>query len=94
MEGKPSRQEEEEATKKKEKEPVWAMKKGRLPKGASVIIELPNGTDGEYEEVVRECQNKISLEKMGIPPISMRRVRKGGILIGWAPIAHIADWLI
>jgi len=55
--------------------------KRRLPKGAGVLLELRGGTQQEYQEVLKSCQEKIKLEELGIPPIGLRKARGGGILL-------------
>jgi len=44
-------------------------------------MEIQGGGNKEYEKVVKDCQEAISLEEVGIAPINMRRTRGGGILL-------------
>jgi len=68
----PTEEKKEEA--KKGREPL-KMTRRRLPKGAGVLIELPNGSPREYEATLKECQEGISLEELRIPPIAIRKAR-------------------
>jgi len=79
--------EEEKRAKNKEEENRGSRKtslqalRRTLPKGAGVLLELRGGTQQEYREVLKSCQDKISLEELGIPPIGLRKARGGGILL-------------
>jgi len=53
----------------------------RLPKGAGVLLEIQGGTQQEYQDVLKSCQERIKLEELGIPPIGLKRARGGGILL-------------
>jgi len=60
--------------------PLKALEK-KLPKGTGIIMEIQGGGSKEYEKVVKDCEEAISLEEVGISPINMRRTRGGGILL-------------
>jgi len=70
----------EEGTMDRRKISLQALKR-RLPKGAGVLLELRGGTQEEYQKVLRKCQEKISLDELGIPPMGLRKARGGGILL-------------
>jgi len=65
---------------RKASKPFKALEK-KLPKGAGVIIELQGGKSEDYVEVIKECEKKISLEELGIPPLGVRKTRGGGMLV-------------
>jgi len=44
-------------------------------------LELQGGSLEDYGKVINECQRKIKLDELGIPPIGIRKVRGGGILM-------------
>jgi len=44
-------------------------------------MEIQGGGSKDYERVIKECEEAISLEEVGISPISIRRTRGGGILL-------------
>jgi len=55
--------------------------KRRLPKGAGILVDLPGGITNDFKEVLDKCQKDISLEGLNIPPIGIRRTRRGGMLL-------------
>jgi len=75
----PKRNEEEEKRKGGNK-PLRALKR-KLQEGAGVLLELQGGTFEEYGKVINECQKRINLEELGIPPIGIRKARGRGILM-------------
>jgi len=45
-------------------------------------LELQGGSLEDYGRIINECQKKIKLEELGIPPpIGIRKARGGGILM-------------
>jgi len=44
-------------------------------------LELPGGSSKEYGEVLEKYEKNISLEELSIPPIGLKKSRKGGMLI-------------
>jgi len=49
-----------------------------MARGAGIILELQGGRPEDYAEVVKKCEENISLEELGIPPLGIRRTRGGG----------------
>jgi len=39
-----------------------------MARGAGIILELQGGRPEDYAEVVKKCEENISLEELGIPP--------------------------
>jgi len=67
-EGERTEKNKEERAIDRRKTSLQALKR-RLPKGGSVLLELWGGTQQEYQDVLKKCQDKIKLDEMGIPPI-------------------------
>jgi len=55
--------------------------KRRTPKKAGVLLEIKEGSDKRYEEILDRCEQRIDLDKVGIPPVGVRRTRGGGVLL-------------
>jgi len=66
---------------RKRNETTLQAVKRSLPKGAGVLLELQGGTQQEYQEVLKNCQERIKLDELGIPPVGLRKARGGGILL-------------
>jgi len=44
-------------------------------------LEIRGGSSHDYEEIIKKCQEEISLSELGIPLIDIRKARGGGIFL-------------
>jgi len=66
----PPRKEVETSTgvqQKKKKKSLNELRR-KIPKGVGILVDLPEGSSKDYQEVLNKCQKSISLEEMNIPP--------------------------
>jgi len=71
---------DEEEKRKGGNKSLRALKR-KIQQGAGVLLELQRGSLEDYGRIINECQKKIKLEELGIPPIGIRKARRGGILM-------------
>jgi len=68
-------------TEREKKKTTLRMLKRKISRGTGIIIELHSNNLREYEYIIKRCQEEISLEELGIPPIGIKKTRTGGILL-------------
>jgi len=66
----------EVGVKKKGNRPLQVLKK-KVKQGAGVLLEIQGSKSENYGRIVNECQRRIKLEELGIPPIGIRKARGG-----------------
>jgi len=63
----PKKTNEEVIRRRSGSKPLRALKR-KMQQGAGVLLEFQGGSLADYGRIISECQKKINLEELGIPP--------------------------